>query len=396
MAENVNIWNDMQQALAALEQQSMRRTLREIESPIGPRVRIGGGDVVCLCSNDYLCLAADEAVKAAAIDAVRTWGVGAGASRLVSGTMTPHRQLENRLSAFKGTEAAIVTSTGWAANHVALAALAARGDLVLCDKLDHASILDAALACGATVRTYAHRDVSRLETLLDRHRGGHRRCVIVTDSIFSMDGDLAPLGELAALKKRFDAVLLIDEAHATGVLGPGGRGAAELLGVEREIDVVVGTLSKALGAMGGFVAGPAALIDTIINTARAFIYTSAPAPAICAAAVAALEIIEKEPARRQRLLATADRLRDALGRAGLATGDSRSPIMPIIIGDAGAAVRLSQHLLAEGFLVPAIRPPTVPRGTSRLRVSLCCDHAWDDLERFVRALTDAGCSTASS
>lgn len=382
----MNVWQDMADALAALEQQGMRRRLREVESAVGPRVRIGGRELVCLCSNDYLSLAADEAVKAAAVEAIGRWGVGAGASRLVSGTTSEHAALERRLAAFKRTEAAIVTSTGWAANHVAVGALAAEGDLVLCDKLDHASILDAARSCGARVRTYAHRDVGRLESLLARHRAEHRRCLIVTDSLFSMDGDVAPLPELVELKQRFDAQLLIDEAHATGVLGAGGRGVAELLGVEGQVDAVVGTLSKALGAAGGFVAGPGVLIDTIVNTARAFIYTTAPPPAICAAAAAAIDIIEAQPQRRQRLCESAARLRDALHRAGRATGDSCSPIMPILVGDAAAAVSLSERLLAEGFLVPAIRPPTVPRGTSRLRVSLCCGHEWSDLERFVSVL----------
>ena len=382
----MNVWQDMDEALAALEQQGMRRRLREIESAVGPRVRIGGREVVCLCSNDYLSLAADPAVKAAAVEAIDRWGVGAGASRLVSGTTSAHVELERRLAVFKGAEAAIVTSTGWAANQVAIAALAAEGDLVLCDKLDHASILDAALSCGARVRTYAHRDMGRLESLLSAYRAEYRRCLIVTDSLFSMDGDLAPLRELVTLKNRFDAQLLIDEAHATGVLGAGGRGAAELLGVERDVDAVVGTLSKAIGAAGGFVAGPRALIGTIVNTARAFIYTTAPPPAICAAAMASLDIIETQPQRRIRLCELAGRLRDALHRAGLQTGESSSPIMPIIVGEAAAAVALSERLLERGFLVPAIRPPTVPRGTSRLRLSLCCGHEWSDLERFVDAL----------
>lgn len=376
----------MREELEALAAADLLRTPAVLDSPVGATVRLGGRDVVCLCSNDYLGLAGDAIIKAAAVNAVRVWGVGAGASRLVSGTMTPHVQLETALAEFKGVEAALVTSSGWAANHVAVAALAGKGDLVLCDKLDHASILDAAGACGAVVRTYAHRDVARLVRLLERLRGRYRRCLIVTDSLFSMDGDLAPLVELADAKDRYDAQLLIDEAHATGVLGERGRGLAELLGVEDRIDAVVGTLSKALGAMGGFVGGPRVLIETIRNRGRAYIYTTAPPPAICAAALTAVGVVRDYPQRRARLLKLAAALRETLRAAGMDTLDSQSQIIPIVIGDAGRAVAVSRSLLEAGFFVPAIRPPTVPPGTSRLRVSLCSQHRQADLARLVETL----------
>ena len=386
----MDVWKQMRTELDALEAEDLLRRPAEVDSPCRPVVRVGGREVVCLCSNDYLSLAADPAIRAAAIQAVGQWGVGAGASRLVSGTQSPHALLERRLAQFKRAEAAIVTSTGWMANHVAIHALAGAGDLVLSDKLNHASILDAALACGARVRTYPHRDTARLRKLLDAHRAAAKRCLIVTDSLFSMDGDLAPLGELAELKKRYDAVLMIDEAHATGVLGKSGRGAAELLGVEGDVDVVVGTLSKALGSLGGFVAGPAVLVETIRNRGRAFIYTTAPPAALCAAALAALEIVEREPQRRGRLLELAAALREQLAAAGLApTPDPRepaTPIVPIVVGEPARAVQLSRGLLEEGFLVPAIRPPTVPRGTSRLRVSLSAGHTPEQLARFVEML----------
>jgi 8-amino-7-oxononanoate synthase len=225
-----------------------------------------------------------------------------------------------------------------------------------------------------------------LTALLERHRADHRGCLIVTDSVFSMDGDLAPLDRLVEIKRRFEAVLLIDEAHATGVMGPGGRGLAERMGLEREIDATVGTLSKAIGALGGFVAGPRVLIDTIRNTGRAYMFTTAPPPALCAAAMKALEIIRDEPHRRERVLRLGDDLRGRLRAAGLNTGDSASQIIPVIIGEAGEALRVSRELLEAGFLVPAIRPPTVPRGTSRLRVSLCAGHEEADLERFAAVL----------
>lgn len=416
----MDLWQDMQAHLDDLAQQDLLRSERVIESPVGPTVTIGGREVLCLCSNDYLGLANDPAVRAAAAEAIERWGVGAGASRLVSGTSRPHAMLEERLAAFKHAPACVVTSTGWMANHAAIHALVGKGDLILCDKLNHASILDACLSSGARVRTYPHCDVARARAILERHRGEHGRCVIVTDSLFSMDGDLAPLAELAQIKKQFDAILMIDEAHATGVLGANGRGVAELLGVEADTDVTVGTLSKALGAMGGFVAGPRVLIDTIRNVGRPYVYTTALPPAICAAAMKSLEIVEREPQRRQRLLAMAQTLRQSLAEKGLTTGQSVgcagsdrvvggqvlhtesdgpttaahdaavppscTQIVPIIIGPAAKAIDLSRRLLDAGFLVPAIRPPTVPPNSSRLRVSLSSEHEQGQLDRFIESL----------
>jgi 8-amino-7-oxononanoate synthase len=383
-------FGDLQAVLDDLAQRQLLRTPAVLSSPVGATVTVNGRELVCLCSNDYLGLAGDEAVKAAAISAINEWGVGGGASRLVCGTTNLHRQLQQRLAEFKQTQAAIVTSTGWMANKVAVSALAGPGDLILCDKLDHASILDAARGTGAVMRSYAHRDVARLERLLDRHRGEHKRCLIATDSVFSMDGDLARLKELVALKQRYDARLLIDEAHATGVLGEHGRGAAELLGVEEGVDVVVGTLSKALGALGGFVAGPQALIDVIVNTGRAYIYTTALPPAICAASMAALDVIASEPQRRHKVLSMAADLRERLARAGVDTLDSQTQIIPIVIGSAEAAMAASAKLFDAGFLVPAIRPPTVAPGTSRLRVSLSALHDPADIERLAAILTSDG------
>jgi len=409
----MTVWQDMQKHLDELAAAELLRRPVEVQSACGARVTVGGRELVCLCSNDYLGLADDPAVKAAAIEAVGLYGVGAGASRLVSGTQSPHAQLERSLAQFKGAPAAVVTSTGWMANQVAVHALAGAGDLILCDKLNHASIIDAALSSGARVRTYPHADVARLADLLATHRAAHRRCLIVTDSLFSMDGDLAPLAELAALKARYDAVLMIDEAHATGVLGEHGRGAAELLGVEEHVDVVVGTLSKALGTLGGFVAGPTVLIDTIRNTGRPYIYTTALPPAICAAAQKSLELVQAQPWRRQGLLEMAAwfgrEVSDLLERRKKASqhpdhddfeqrrqaspathSGSAAPlvtqIIPILIGEAADSMRVSRALFDAGFLVPAIRPPTVPRGTSRLRVSLAATHQRADLERFLDAL----------
>ena len=376
----------MQVHLDELAAAGLLRTERVLESPCGPRVVLDGREVVCLCANDYLGLANEPAVKAAVVEAVRRWGVGAGASRLVSGTSAVHKELERRLAEFKHAQAAVVTSTGWMANHAAVHALVGEGDLVLCDKLNHASLLDAAFSSGARVRTYAHRDIDRARHLLERHRTEHRRCLIATDSLFSMDGDFAPLRELAELKGRFDAQLLIDEAHATGVLGEGGRGLAELLGVEGQVDVTVGTLSKALGSLGGFVAGPSVLAETLRNRGRAYIYTTAPPPALCAGAIAALDIVQREPQRRRRLLAMAADLRRGLQAAGFDTGLSQSQIIPVMLGSPQRATTVSHALFEAGFLIPAIRPPTVPPNTSRLRISLSSSHEEGDVARLVGAI----------
>jgi len=384
----MNIFQQMQHGLDALEARDLLRCPVVIDSPCGAIMKIGGRDVSCFCSNDYLSLANHPKVCSAAGKAIEKWGFGSGASRLVSGTTACHVQLEQKLAEFKRAPAALVTSTGWMANRVAICALAGRGDLILCDKLNHASILDAAAASGATVRRYLHRDMNRLETLLARHRKSAGRCLIVTDSVFSMDGDIAPLVDLVALKKQYDAQLLIDEAHATGLLGAGGRGAAELLGVEDDIDAVVGTLSKAIGSVGGFVAGPKPLIDTIRNTGRAYIYTTAPPACACAAAAAALEIIESSPGVREGLLAASAGLSKRLASAGLNVTEAITPIIPVIIGSAGRAADIAAKLLGRDILLPAIRPPTVPTGSSRLRISLCASHSAEQIDTLIERLKE--------
>jgi 8-amino-7-oxononanoate synthase len=405
------------QHLADLEDQGRRRVLREIEAVEGPYVFVRGRRLCSFCSNNYLGLAGHPQITAAVKAAIDRWGWGAGASRLVSGHTREHALLEAKLAAFKRTEAALVFSTGYAANLAAIRAVAGQGDAVFVDKLDHASIIDGARTCGATLRVYPHCDLHKLERLL-AGAGEARRRVIITDSLFSMDGDVADLPRLVELKRRYDAVLVIDEAHATGVLGAEGRGLAELQGVEGQIDVVVGTLSKALGGIGGFVAGSAELIEYLLNTAGAFIYTTGLPPAACAAATAALELVEREPERRRRLLALSERVRQVLGvgcsvsgkgdtepapagsgadglekRAAEADGLGRfaggnvvTPIIPFVVGDAREAVALSKRLEEAGLLVPAIRPPTVPQGTARLRISICADHADEDVERLFAAL----------
>ncbi len=306
-------------------------------------------------------------------DAITRDGWGSGASPLITGHATLHQQLAQRLAEFEGTEAALLFPSGFAANAGAIAALVGPGDVVYCDRKNHASLFDGCRLSRADVRVYPHGDCGRLASLL-ADAGSYRRRLIVTDGLFSMDGDLAPLGELADLAQRHGAMLLVDEAHATGVFGARGRGVAEHLDVEDGVHVRVGTLSKALGSIGGFVAGSRSLIEWLVNRARPYVFSTASPPAAAAAAMIALEIVDREPQRRRQLLDQSQRLRDDLARQGCNIGASASQIIPVIVGDADQAVHLSATLRDRGLLVPAIRPPTVPKGEACLRVSLIATH----------------------
>ncbi len=377
---------DLRARLDDLAAQGLGRRLRRIDGAGAGRVSLNGRTLCCLCSNNYLGLAGHPAVVSAARRALEEWGWGAGGSRLVCGNTALHEALERRLAAFKNAEAALVFSTGYQANLAAVAGLAGRGDVVLLDKLDHASIIDAARSGGAEVRVFGHLDYARLEALLERYAGAGRR-LIVTESVFSMDGDTADLERLVEIKERHRAMLCVDEAHATGVLGPNGRGLAAQAGVESRIDITVGTLSKALGGIGGFVSASGSVIEWLIQTARPFIYTTALPPAACAAALAALDVVESEPWRREKVACLAGRLRAGLReRLGVEPGLAETPIVPLIVGDARRATGFSAALEAEGFLVPAIRPPTVPPGTARLRISVSADHSEEDIDRLLEAV----------
>ena len=333
-------------------------------------------------------MAADPRLARAVAEAVADEGWGSGASPLVTGRSEAHRQLEQRLAAFEGTEAALLFSSGFAANMGAVAALVGPGDVVYCDRKNHASLFDGCRLSRADVRVYPHGDCRRLALLLAESQSKkYRRRLIATDSLFSMDGDLAPLGELADLAEAFDAMLLVDEAHATGVFGRLGRGVAEHLGVENRVHVRVGTLSKALGCVGGFVAGSRSLIDWLVNRARPYIFSTAAPAAASAAAVAALDVVQHELQRRETLLARAGSLREALARQGWNTGRSASQIIPLIVGDPERAVNLSQQLREAGFFVPAIRPPTVPDGEACLRISLTAGHTDEMLAALLAGLT---------
>ena len=382
----------LQAGLDARDRRAIRRRLRPLDGGIGPRVVIDGRSVIQLCSNDYLGLAAHPAVTRAAAEAALQYGAGAGSARLIVGTSAPHAALERDIAELKQTEAAVVLSSGYHANAGVLPILAGAEDVIFSDGLNHASLIDGCRLSRAAVRVYRHADADHLDRLL-RDADGFRHRLIVTETVFGMDGDLAPLADLVALARRHDAWIVVDEAHATGVFGRNGGGLVSQLRLTETVDVQIGTLSKALGSLGGYVAGSAALIDWVVNAARTFIYTTALPPAAVGAARAAIALLTAEPERRDRLWAHATWLREHLTRIGFRLGPSRSPILPVLVGDAEAAVRLGDALLAHGVLAPAIRPPTVPDGTARLRVTPMATHTADDLAGAVDAFAAAGRET---
>ena len=378
--------------LQALDRRHLRRRLKTVTSAMGPAIDLDGRRVILLASNNYLGLSTHPAVVRAAIEATKTYGVGAGASRLVSGTMLPHQALEVGLARFKGTEAALTFAAGYLANISAIPALVGADGLVLADRLCHASLIDACRLSRARLRVFRHGDMNHLEHLLHR-RTATQRTLVVTDGLFSMDGDLAPLADIATLAERFDALVFVDDAHGTGVMGPTGRGSLEHCGVESRLPFHMGTLSKALGSAGGYVVGPDSLLQLLINTSRGFLYTTAPPPAVAAAALAALEVIESEPDLRTALWKNREHLLSGLRRLGFRTTATVSPIMPVLIGDAERALLFSRHLFDQGVYAPAIRPPTVPASTSRIRATVTADHTTDQLDEALAAFEQAGRAT---
>ncbi len=339
---------------------------------------LDGKPVLLLCSNNYLGLADHPRVRQAAAEAAMRWGVGAGASRLVSGTMTIHRRLEERLAEFERAEACVLFGSGYLANVGVISALAGRGDTIFSDELNHASIVDGCRLSSAEVVVYRHRDTEHLQWSLERSGRGGR--VIVSDTVFSMDGDVAPLHELHELALAFDARLVLDEAHATGNLGPGGRGAVAEAGLEGEIDVVVGTLGKALGAYGAYACASSEMVSYLINSARSLIFSTAPPPPVVAGALAALDLLEERPHRVQRLRANARVLRAALAEEGFPVEESDMHIVPLIVGEERDAMRICQRAIERGAFAQAIRPPSVPAGTSRLRLTAMASHTHSELE----------------
>jgi glycine C-acetyltransferase/8-amino-7-oxononanoate synthase len=375
---------EIQARLTELQELGLYRRTRLVSGPQGPNVVLDGKPVLLLCSNNYLGLADSPRVQEAAADAALRWGVGAGASRLVSGTMTVHRRLEERLATFKGTESALLFGSGYLANLGVVGALAGAGEIVFSDELNHASIIDGCRLSRAETFVYGHNDVEHLAWGLAQ--AGGRGALIVTESVFSMDGDVAPLEEIVELARLYDVRVAVDEAHATGCLGPGGRGAVAEAGLEGEVDVIVGTLGKALGSYGAFVACDAELAQLFTNSARSLIFSTAPPPPSVAGALAALEVLAEQPRRVERLQANAEVLRAELAREGFEVSGSSTQIIPLVVGDARIAMHVCEAALERGVFAQAIRPPTVPEGTSRLRLAVMATHTKDELREAARVL----------
>lgn len=382
--------NKIQIELENIRNSGLLRSTRLIRGRQAPRVICNGGDVLLLCSNNYLSLAEHPALAAASIAAITQYGTSSGASRLVSGTMELHEQLECAVAAFKKSEQALIFNSGYAANTGIIPALVGRGDVVFSDRLNHASIVDGILLSGARLVRYPHNDFVSLGTLMEKHARG--RCLIVSDGVFSMDGDIAPLTELARLKQQYGALLMIDDAHGCGVLGESGRGSADLQGVGKDVDIQMGTFGKALGSFGAYAAVSSDIRNLLINRARSFIFSTSLPPAVLAASLAAVELVQTLEGDRLRAQLSANTrfFRDALMHAGFNIPDGSTQIVPILIGSAETTMLFSEALLTEGLFAQGIRPPTVPVGTSRLRFTLMATHAHADLERAVVRICKVG------
>lgn len=406
--------DELKLRLAALRNQGLHRELRRVDSAQSPRIFIDAETLLNFSSNDYLGLANEPALKDAAIEAVNRYGAGAGASRLICGSLTPHHQLDDTIAQFKNTQAALSFSTGYAAALGTICALLGKNDILILDKLVHACIVDAARLCGAKIRVFAHNDLQDLETILQwttqqKSENSDTKTLIATESVFSMDGDLAPLKEIVALKDKYGAWLMVDEAHATGLYGPHRRGLAEELGVSQHIEVQMGTLGKAIGASGGYICGTRSLIEYLVNRSRSFIFSTAPVPAAAAAATAGIRFVQSAAGqdRRTALWQRAAELNSWLASASHArcqkvfpvigaNGDSDASIspnpqlpraiIPLLVGDEAKAVAISRRLRDQKIFIPAIRYPTVARGTARLRVTLTAAHTNEDIKMLCTAL----------
>lgn len=385
---NTVFHDDLSQRLKAIRAEGLYREAREVQSAQGTHVMIDGKRLLNFSSNDYLGLANHAAVKAAAREAIEKFGAGSGSARLICGSLKVHHELEAALAEFKGTEAALTFSSGYATALGTIGALLEKNDVVIIDKLVHACMVDGARLCGAKLRVFAHNDVNELEDLLKWAREKKaQRILIVTESVFSMDGDLAPLREMVELKGRYGAWLMVDEAHATGLFGANRRGLAEAFELAERIEIQMGTLGKALGSAGGYICGSRALIDFLINRARTFLFSTAPVPAAVAAAQVAIGVIKSEEGEelRARLWARVDQLKNGLVAGPWWLPVIQSPIIPIVIGDENRAMETASLLRAKGILIPAVRYPTVARGQARLRLTVSAAHTPEDIQEFLHA-----------
>ncbi len=387
--------NDMQQRLceelAGIDSAGLRRRLRQLDSAQGVRINLEGRELLNFSSNDYLGLANDPILKRAASKAIEEFGAGSGSARLICGSQSPHHQLENALAAFKGTESAICFSSGYAAALGVLPVVVGEGDTVVIDKLVHASLIDGVRLSGAKLRVFKHNNLEDLERILQwaARREGH--ILVITESVFSMDGDLAPILNLVELKEKYGAWLMVDEAHATGIFGKGRRGLIEEFGVGDRVDIQMGTLGKALGSAGGYICGSQQLVDLLINRARSFVFSTAPVPVQAAAAKAAVEWVQSEEgeSKRTRLWGLVDQLKNGLIQRGWQLPVVRSAILPLVIGDESDAKVLSERMLERGVLLPVIRYPTVARGEARLRITVSAAHSAEDVGQLLEVLGDA-------
>ncbi|MGZ4208400.1 MAG: glycine C-acetyltransferase [Actinomycetota bacterium] len=364
-------------------------TIRTLEREQNARTRFDGKDVVNLASNNYLGLAAHPRLKEAAAKAAMEFGAGSGAVRTIAGTMTLHKTLEERFAAFKDAESAILFQSGFTANAGCVAAILGPEDVIISDQLNHASIIDGARLSRATIKVFPHKDTEAAATLLDEASDARRR-LLITDGVFSMDGDIAPLPDLVKVAEAHGAIMMIDDAHASGVLGPGGKGTVAHFGLQGRVDIQVGTLSKALGSLGGYIAGPKHLSDYLANRGRPFLFSTSHPPAVVAAALAALDVMTDEPDRIERLWANTRYFQDGLHALGFDTGASETPITPVIVGEDRAAAEFARRLWDDNVFCPAIVFPTVPRGRARVRAILTAAHTTTDLDRALEAFEHAG------
>jgi len=374
--------------LRQIQEAGLYRRMKYLQSPQGAHVRMAGEDILMMSSNSYLGLCSDERLKQAARDAIEQFGTGSGGSRLTTGSYAIHKKLEEEIAAFKGTEAALIFNTGYMANVGVISAIADKSWVIFSDRLNHASIIDGCRLSGAEIVVYEHGDPADLESKVGKYRG--RRGLLVTDGLFSVDGDIAPLPALADIARRHQLLLMVDDAHATGVLGENGGGTADYFGMTCGIDAMMGTFSKALAGEGGFVAGSQSLIDYLVNRARSFIFSTALSPATIAVSLEALKIVRTDSQPRTTLLNNARWFREQLRDAGFSVPDFPTQILSVVLGPPDVAVRFSERLMEKRIFVSAIRPPTVPAGTSRLRISIMATHTKQDLTRAIAAIKDVG------
>ncbi|MCK5237424.1 MAG: 8-amino-7-oxononanoate synthase [Deltaproteobacteria bacterium] len=379
--------NFITEKLIELKDKGLIRRIKKVHGPQGKYINIDNKDVLLLCSNDYLGLANDQRLKDAAISAISEYGTGSGASRLVSGTMTPHIELEKAIRDFKNAEAALVFNSGYNANIGVITSLCDRNTEIFSDKLNHASIVDGITGSRASLRRYPHLDTDKLRELLKESKS--KRKMIITDGVFSMDGDVTPLKKITELAEEFDALIYLDDAHGTGSVGSTGRGTTEVFNIKSNRIIEMGTFGKALGSFGAYVCASTEIIELIKNTARSFIYTTSLPPAVCAASVEAIKIINDDTERITRLQKNAELLREELNNRGIDTLNSTTQIIPAIIGPNHDAMKVSERLLIEGIFIQAIRPPSVPQGSARLRITVTSEHTEKELIESVEKIAGA-------